>query len=82
MRTRRGTAAKRTAPPLSSSGDARTGRSGRVDRRGGLAQPLDARTGAERAFVLREFIEELQAIGYEFREGRGVLVAVLGTMTD
>jgi hypothetical protein len=31
--------------------------------------------------VLRELLDELQEVGYAFPEGRGALVAALGTMT-
>jgi hypothetical protein len=42
----------------------------------------DPDDGERRAIVLREFVEELQATGCTFREGRGALVQVLGTITD
>jgi len=42
----------------------------------------DPEDAERRAIVLREFIEELRATGWEFREVRATLVAVLGTLTD
>lgn len=51
----------------------------RTAKREVAGEPDDAE---RRAIVLREFLEEVREIGYDFPEGRGVLVEVLGTMTD
>ncbi len=42
----------------------------------------DPEDSERRAVVLREFIDELHEVGYEFREGHGALVSMLGTLTD
>lgn len=51
----------------------------RTVKREVVGDPHDAE---RRAVVFHEFMEELQASGHDFPEGRGALVAVLGTLTD